>query len=174
MHQANVYFVSGVPTNLRSHKALAYFIKAMSLSPIIHVMVGDDYQTCHLSKDGTWYFDSRKMLRMPNLCAVFRVPVVRPLNFKPYPAGKCARSGWPSFWRHCRLGIGRMPVDCICTALNLLHDAGLDVPMRTTTPGGLYRWMLTRGYPHAADPRLRDPAGFRDAARQFIPDPRDE
>lgn len=165
---ASILFSTG-RTNQASwrNQQISRIIRICSCSRICHCAIGYDGAILDRTLNGVAYWPLDQGIELyPTLCAVVLVRFKYRINLD-WPEfhngiGVPIRT-FPTLFRWLRLGHGPWVDDCLCIVLACLQAGGVDVPRTIATPGGLYRWLKGRNYPHVTDARKN----FRRAARRL-------
>ena len=123
-------------------------VRIFSLSRFAHCMVGFNGWVLDPTSKENFYWELDEVLKTyPTLEVVIPVPVdyAIDLDFCAYGVN-VPKSKWKPIRRWLQFGRGKRLEDCLCITLACLRAGGINVPIHTATPGGLFKWLTKQGY----------------------------
>jgi len=82
----------------------------------------------------------------PAVDGMYVIHTRRPVNMRRYENYKRPSAPWRSFLKFFTVGLIQISGDCVDQSKNALAQAGVRVPRRIISPGGLHRWLRGQGY----------------------------
>lgn len=136
---------------------LYYYCRIMTLSPLIHVAPAGSGVVADVSIMGTRFWSLLKFIKIyPSLDGYIHVPnrcvdgdITVP-DYDRYENRKYPPSALRATLKHITFGLYNRSEDCVTVTKDVLLQAGVEVPRRVTSPVGVKRWLIRRGYAYHA------------------------
>ena len=124
---------------------LASATMVLSKSDLVHVSIGDIYNTLVVKHNETVLFPSKLIMMAPTIQHSVVVPLPKPVSIEDYGSG-CRgydKRYWVS-WLNSLCGgwLQRFNYDCVSVSKQVLKGGGIEIPRTVTTPQALFDYLI--------------------------------
>ena len=127
---------------------LGWVTRVVTFSRYAHVCFGFDGVVSEVTanRDTNFWPLLQFASDYPAVHGMYVIHTKRSVNMRRYETRKRPPSPWRSFLKLFTFGMVQISEDCVDLSKNALAQAGVIVPRRVITPGGLHRWLRGQGY----------------------------